>query len=1840
MAMFKPNFINESNHINKRKYYDTIIFDFGDVLDKRDKEFMYTYYEENIDPEKLSIDEFKSIIKGYPKFMFNKYGSFKTGKNINEQYRRSLDKKLAPYLDDALECMNGMATLYDYTIPMLKSLKEKGYTLYYLTNKSKWNWERHGAKDRMEPMMQYFTDGIVSCDVGVEKPDIRIYEMLIEKTGLNPNTSLFFDDKKANVDAAKKVGIDGVVFTQSIVKEIMNLPEINTESYIEESIKLPGKLYHGSIELYDELRPTGIDFGNAFQEPGWSLFTWTNYDAAIGWAIFCLIRKLNIDNKGCKNSQTTVLSKSSYEYLKNNIDNIPKKDRIFYVYTIKPEIDYKFGLGHSSNTPNCITIRRDHIKPIKIDTLILDMDYIDKYCVVVDDDYEPTVKDYGKDGRLLSFLMNHDFMYQNKLRKQIKNDIKSGKLQVGDDIVSYMKNNDIELKTVSILDRLKESYIEESKDKSSYSSLYKKKSGVSFKYIDANSPEGKKYLKDDPRWDEESIKWINTKKTGGELVVDTKNKTIAGFIFVNKSGVISPLFINRDYRGYGLSNKLVEDAINKYGGRELGVYSDNEIALNIYKRNGFKQYGTKKYKNGDEVLLMKLESFVENMRDATPEEQKNAMDSIKSISTETGVTFYDEDYIEEVSREDISSKFLEKNDTCVNLENWQPNGYNILYITGLSGSGKTTLAEDLAKEFKCYRIEQDYIGVYFFRKKIEAGTRDKVLNKLAKEAPPDAIRWLKDNKDKYCVDSWKEATPIIKEFTEWFEATHEGDGNLYIINGAWIFEYNPTHFYDRPIIIKESNTFKSLIRRTGRESGHEDSLEKNIKSFIKNISFISKKSYRDAGKRARSFAKDIASNGIEESSSYNYFITNDNGNEHFNVAKYFQMIMFQELDAYMVGNHIHPRDIESDNGCYTIATYTVDNEFNRDHIFNFLNHVSNMINNSVTSKYEIRDMSNGILGVGIKPGHENETIEDIDNKVCSNFGWTNNDLTIENIEETTVLETSTGAKVPKNVRIYRGSTEFGLSKIEPKRNKFNRIEVEASLTFKDAFIDCLDTPSTNIDTKTYKDKVQIYIDKKDFDLATPCVIYLLENDGNWFYKSGKNFNVYRRDSAAKIIDSYEFDSAVDAMNIIGGIELYDYKTRLPLNKLLEDADDPLIADTKDNYAIIQTDNYSDLYSVPFQMKLKYGMTDEVFEKAREAQERNPELVIFTCKTMTRDEFDALFNKFKGLSEKQRKICNRLSLSIYGYNMYDMYNRISVVIDKISNTKEHEIETKVEPDLVPSFNVNETLQNYMDYIKQEATSPSRDKARVAEMLMDLHTCDDYTFTESVLVKRFVLDTISLLEDKRIDSTIDLCPYFTPEKMQSMGVYNSNENDNYYKTKSDMSSLDWYKSYCECKEIVDKESWYLTLTERYNDLLKNPTDYNRQRVLELGWNPELYPSIKTIREASEYTKQSLIESTTLNNIDLTKVDWSKYSINEATSNLLPVFIVTSYTETTFGKFIRKWTNGRYSHAAITFDTTLKELYSFNVGSNTNSLGGGLSFESLDSYIQDCKDALIKVQAIFIKPEEMRIIKSKLDEYIANYKKSHYGTGNLLNVAFNRARKTNDLSMICSEFVARLLSYANIDLANGKSTNIITPVDLSNTLHKNVYLVYEGLAELYDAKATERLVNKLQRTAHYINESSVYGDKISKKLMSYINRDISPLLEARLDIDDNGDLTITDFKKIDFDSEYHHSMKLLKVYNTNENYEGMKYELAKLWYLNSLLEDKLYNNKNIFKKDLSNYNKMRSKILNLFNTNLKLVTKQEPDFDFQSYYQTTKFYDNRITVTKSTMNGIVDITKRFLK
>ena len=116
---------------------------------------------------------------------------------------------------------------------------------------------------------------------------------------------------------------------------------------------------------------------------------------------------------------------------------------------------------------------------------------------------------------------------------------------------------------------------------------FKKKTGIHFKYIDILSPTVIKYLKrDDEFLLVKNLERIRKERVG-ELVVDTDNDILAGYIFVTHNGHINPLYVFPEYRGYGLSKKLLKDAINKYNAISLNVRSDNAIAIKTYKDVGF-----------------------------------------------------------------------------------------------------------------------------------------------------------------------------------------------------------------------------------------------------------------------------------------------------------------------------------------------------------------------------------------------------------------------------------------------------------------------------------------------------------------------------------------------------------------------------------------------------------------------------------------------------------------------------------------------------------------------------------------------------------------------------------------------------------------------------------------------------------------------------------------------------------------------------------------------------------------------------------------------------------------------------------------------------------------------------------------------------------------------------------------------------------------------------------------------------------------------------------------------------------------------------------------------------
>jgi ribosomal protein S18 acetylase RimI-like enzyme len=142
--------------------------------------------------------------------------------------------------------------------------------------------------------------------------------------------------------------------------------------------------------------------------------------------------------------------------------------------------------------------------------------------------------------------------------------------------------------------------VNESKDASELDSDFKKKSDLHFKILDMKSSSANKYIPKE--WKDE----FNYKAKDAAIAVCKEDDKLAGFIYWNpKSGAIGPLKVYSEYRGYGISELLLKTAIDG-GGYKLGVYEDNNVAYNLYKKMGFKEVDRKEYADGDVAIMMEL----------------------------------------------------------------------------------------------------------------------------------------------------------------------------------------------------------------------------------------------------------------------------------------------------------------------------------------------------------------------------------------------------------------------------------------------------------------------------------------------------------------------------------------------------------------------------------------------------------------------------------------------------------------------------------------------------------------------------------------------------------------------------------------------------------------------------------------------------------------------------------------------------------------------------------------------------------------------------------------------------------------------------------------------------------------------------------------------------------------------------------------------------------------------------------------------------------------------------------------------------------------------------------
>ncbi len=178
-----------------------IVFDFGGVLIDWNLHYLYREFF----PDDESIERFLEEVH-FREYNFEK-DKGRPYADICAELCQKFPHYAAPlraYQTRWLETVSGPIQA---VVDILQSLKGSGKILYGLSNWSAADFppirQRYGFFD-------WFDTIVISGEVGSAKPETRIYQALLERTGREAEDCLFIDDMPQNIEAARKLGFQTI----------------------------------------------------------------------------------------------------------------------------------------------------------------------------------------------------------------------------------------------------------------------------------------------------------------------------------------------------------------------------------------------------------------------------------------------------------------------------------------------------------------------------------------------------------------------------------------------------------------------------------------------------------------------------------------------------------------------------------------------------------------------------------------------------------------------------------------------------------------------------------------------------------------------------------------------------------------------------------------------------------------------------------------------------------------------------------------------------------------------------------------------------------------------------------------------------------------------------------------------------------------------------------------------------------------------------------------------------------------------------------------------------------------------------------------------------------------------------------------------------------------------------------------------------------------------------------------------------------------------------------------------------------------------------------------------
>ena len=974
------------------------------------------------------------------------------------------------------------------------------------------------------------------------------------------------------------------------------------------------------------------------------------------------------------------------------------------------------------------------------------------------------------------------------------------------------------------------------------------------------------------------------------------------------------------------------------------------------------------------------------------------------------------------------SYIFNKQDYEQNLDKWKIGESNILFITGLSGSGKSTLSKKLAKENNAIRFEMDGLSHGFDTS--NAGILDKLKERNPEYKRAVETHWKPSEKSNLILRNEKRylLQTVAKDL---IKICQDDKDNLYIIEGIQIFGLlNPSYFTDKPVIIKGTSAMTSYFRAVKREG-----IGNCIKAILDGEQIqLTPKIWIDDEKLLSDFKKGATESTYDEEPAEESYIFNKRDYEQ-NLDKWKP----GEFNTLFITGH-------SGSGKSTLAEKLEKEKHAIMFELDGLEHNFDSSNKGILDKLKARNPTYKYAVENKWPPSEKDDLIIAKEKIHL-LSTVAKDLVMLCREDKEHLYIIEGIQIFQwlNPGYFKNKPLIikGTSMIQSYLRAAKR---EGGIKNLDGF------------NNWTRDEKMI----RDFGKHAKESVEIISPAEESYVFSGKDYE-------------QNLDKWNPGKNNILFITGLSGSGKTTLAKDLG-KDKPAIVFEIDGLAR----NYdSSNMGILAKIKERYPEYKRAVE-SKWATTKGSDVVLknertHMLQTVTKSLIDLCHADSKNLYIIE-------GLQIYMWLNPEYIKDQPVIIKGTSATQ--------------SFIRAINRAGFMNCIKNifDSENPKFrfafgdwvDSERLLKKFKDNVTVEDEPAEESIQLhtnfdKVKVKGTLSLSKFTKIRITQEILEKYK-EKCASFGhcrVSNMSKGYLYVDKKDNIVG------FVNVVKKPDGIKWIQALNIQpeyqgyglYEQLLK-------VAVRELGGTDiSAPPKNDTAKELYRkfgfrtYTDEESVHAMSIR-ADAQRVKYDAKAKPNATNmteaGLYPVFVMLTHVKKGFGRVVKFMTHAPYSHASISFDSSMDRLYSFASRDGHTMIPLGMATESLDQYKKSTKDAIFTLYVKLVDKEDKDLMERKVKEMYNRRTEFRYDIPGVVKNFFGQ-RSANEKRYFCSGFVAYILNSGKRQVTD-KPSDMMRPMDIPDIQY--IHLVDMGLVRDYDKNYVDKKVDQIFKK-HYMNK-----------------------------------------------------------------------------------------------------------------------------------------------------------------